>query len=168
MEIKEELSSVESHFSSETSSSSSQLKNSNSTFIESPTPAPFLYCTNSIPSLKELNSPNSVSFGSLFSPKIKKIFLTTYKLEVKWLLKQHGIFTRVPVVIVHGQQNVTEKLPLSITLYKPSLPVSYGVHHGKLGILYFQDKIRIIISTANLLQKDYERKVNVRLFFNLF
>jgi tyrosyl-DNA phosphodiesterase-1 len=40
----------------------------------------------------------------------------------------------------------------------PLLPFDYGCNHGKLFAIFRKESIRIVISTANLLAKDYERK----------
>ena len=40
----------------------------------------------------------------------------------------------------------------------PKLPLEYGVHHGKMMILYYKHKVRVIITTANLIHVDYEKK----------
>lgn len=87
--------------------------------------------------------------------------------------------TEIPTILVHGEKDLqaiakeASHYP-KFRMHAPKLPIQYGTHHGKLFILctYFfvvlslitidySDKVRIAVSTANLLQIDYERKTQV-------
>lgn len=41
---------------------------------------------------------------------------------------------------------------------KAWVKIDYGVHHGKMMLLFYPKFLRVIISTANLLHMDYHRK----------
>ena len=41
------------------------------------------------------------------------------------------------------------------------MPISYGCNHGKLFVIIYSNRIRVAVSTANLLKVDYERKSQV-------
>ena len=56
-------------------------------------------------------------------------------------------------------------LPPYFKLQRPNMPISFGCNHGKLFVLIYKDKLRVIISTANLLKCDYDRKSQVCNFY---
>lgn len=46
-------------------------------------------------------------------------------------------------------------------LIRPTMRLQYGHNHGKSFILFYKDKVRIAITTANLINIDYDRKTQV-------
>jgi len=94
------------------------------------------------------------------------VILTTYSLDLKWLAQTLPILRKVHnLTIVHNEEHLKkvdiELFPMA-KIFLPELNIPYGVHHGKLCILIPKEseKIRVIVSTANLVYKDYNRKTN--------
>ena len=115
---------------------------------------------------------------------VEKAIITTYEIDMvtsspqqthtliyNWMKKQEWLLLRCPVLqriqwtCIHGEQDdffSQAGLPKNIRVHKPRLPMSYGVHHTKLMLLFFKDRLRVIVSTANLIPKDYEKKTQVK------
>ena len=88
-----------------------------------------------------------------------------YCIDIDWLVAQYPSNARdKPLLIVHGEQgasNVRLKEEArnysNIKLCKVDLP-PYGTHHTKMMLLHYYDVVRIVISTANLVSKDWDKK----------
>lgn len=80
--------------------------------------------------------------------------------DLRWLLQAVPLLASVPVLLVHGQEPAPEMPPgvRNVTLIRPRMPMSYGVCHGKCFVLFYATHVRFVVSTANLLECDYERK----------
>lgn len=127
------------------------------------------------------NLSDVVKFKDLITGPWNFILLSAYCTDFDWLLNQfEGIAPDVPINIVEhydrnsekaGIQSVSVRSGLSgnrrtLNLIHPSFPKfpSYGVMHCKLMILAADDYLRIVVSSANLLDYDYEEVQNVRPF----
>lgn len=56
--------------------------------------------------------------------------LTSYEIDLEWLFSECPHLLCTPTIIAHGESNlVAENMPPTLKLLKPSLPISYGVHH---------------------------------------
>jgi len=132
-----------------------------------------LYRFNRISSFPKLSlaNENSISLKEIFKEsqeigRFTKAILTTYELDVEWLLDTiPKLKTMQSVILVHGERSLKIIPPPPITLHSPKLPINYGVHHGKLMLLFAENGCRIVISTANLSQIDYDRKNQVEILF---
>eukprot|EP01117_Protostelium_nocturnum_P018820 TRINITY_DN7956_c0_g1_i1.p1 TRINITY_DN7956_c0_g1~~TRINITY_DN7956_c0_g1_i1.p1 ORF type:complete len:261 (-),score=86.21 TRINITY_DN7956_c0_g1_i1:1594-2376(-) len=102
----------------------------------------------------------SISLQEIFdsSEEILSTVITTYDLDLEWLLENIPLIQLVPTIIVHGHQKEEHKEVGKMKMYCPPLPIPYGTHHGKMFIIYYKSRVRIAISTSNLNAKDYERK----------
>jgi tyrosyl-DNA phosphodiesterase-1 len=108
--------------------------------------------------------------------------------DLEWLFDTFPILQNVPIFLVHGEHETPvirkvcdvklvcvshlpqEMPPFALPhfrLHRPQLPLQYGCCHGKIFLLYYATHLRFILSTANLLQIDYERKTQVLAFLLL-
>src|SRR5579863_2112406 len=143
------------------------LKNKNTDFID----PQLSFRLNFI---KEYNSTNTISLHQIITNDAKSIIFTTYMVDVEWLIKTFPILKNIPVMIVHSHPNLdTKKINTdfpakagksalskenNIHLKRAYLPISYGLCHGKIIIVKYDNFLRIVVSTANLLEIDYDRK----------
>jgi len=102
----------------------------------------------------------SESFGVLM-----KSVQFNYCIDIDWLVSQYPHTARdKPLLIVHGEQGgsnakLKEKASQypNVKLCKVDLP-PYGTHHTKMMLLHYYDMIRVVISTANIVPTDWDRK----------
>ncbi|EME28681.1 tyrosyl-DNA phosphodiesterase 1 [Galdieria sulphuraria] len=101
------------------------------------------------------------SLDEIFQPGFHSVLLTNYMFDLSWLFQRVPILLTVErLLIVHGDEQVYQ--PFSpyhfITFHKPRLPFPYGTHHTKLIILFYPTKVRFVLTTANMIQSDWEYK----------
>lgn len=116
--------------------------------------------------------PNSTKFKQLITGDWNFILLSSYCTDYEWLLDQFdGISPEIEINLIEhydkaaghaGIQKVTTK-SRTINLIHPPFPKfpSYGVMHCKLIILASKDFMRIVVSSANLMDYDYDEVQNV-------
>ncbi|CAM9540942.1 unnamed protein product, partial [Heterosigma akashiwo] len=46
----------------------------------------------------------------------------------------------------------------NISLYRPNLPISYGTHHTKMAVLFYDTGVRVAIMTNNFIEQDWQGK----------
>ncbi|PAA61315.1 hypothetical protein BOX15_Mlig021690g1 [Macrostomum lignano] len=89
-----------------------------------------------------------------------------YLFEIDWLVAQYPKESRsAPLTLVHGNQGAS-KTDLDVeamshehvNLVQARLDMPYGTHHSKLMILRYADGIRIVVHTANLIERDWHQK----------
>ncbi|PRP75821.1 hypothetical protein PROFUN_08815 [Planoprotostelium fungivorum] len=119
-----------------------------------------LYRFNSMPGLTSQGNAHSIRLKDIFSTEeeILSVLLTTYMLDLDWLLETIPLLTMVPLTVVHGMSNIQAFKRDKMTVHCPPLPLSYGTNHGKMFAIFYENKVRIAISTANLVAPDYDRK----------
>jgi tyrosyl-DNA phosphodiesterase-1 len=89
-----------------------------------------------------------------------------YLIDVTWLIQQYPVESRdKPLLIVHGSHgNDRSELEKesralnSIQLVQANLPLPFGKHHSKMMLLLYDEGMRVIIHTANLIPQDWDQK----------
>jgi tyrosyl-DNA phosphodiesterase-1 len=118
------------------------------------------YRLNYLPKFSTKANEETIKITDIIQESAQKVVLTTYKLELDWLFTVCPVLTSVPVFISHGEES--ENLPKSLTprikLSKPRTNISYSTNHGKIFLVEYVDRLRIAISTANLIEVDYTHK----------
>jgi len=102
----------------------------------------------------------SIKLSNIIMPSALSAILTTYQLDLDWLLHKFPILKEIPVMIVHSHKNLTFEcnIPSQLHLKQPPLPIAYGCCHGKIMLIKYSNFLRVAVSTANLLSFDYDRK----------
>lgn len=116
---------------------------------------------------------NSIKFKEIISGDWNFILLSSYCTDYEWLLDQfNDISPNTEINLIEhydkstghaGIQKVTAK-SRTINLIHPTFPKfpNYGVMHCKLIILASNEFMRIVVSSANLMDYDYEEVQNVQ------
>lgn len=113
--------------------------------------------------LVDLPAGQSMTFDELLGDDIaeaKTALLSSYCIEEDWLLPK---LKRVPKVILvgHPEERKTNavqfKIGSNVTMVYPAFArfPTYGVMHSKLMLIVHADRLRVVISTANLMEHDY-------------
>ena len=53
-------------------------------------------------------------------------------------------------------------MPKLLSVRLPKLPLKWSVNHGKIFVLFYRDRVRVVVSTANVIEVDFRRKTQVR------
>jgi hypothetical protein len=113
--------------------------------------------------LVDLPVGQSMTFDELLGEDIanaKTVLLSSYCIEEDWLLPK---LRRVPKVILvgHAEERKTSavqfRLGPNATMVYPAFArfPTYGVMHSKLILILHADRLRVVITTANLMEHDY-------------
>ncbi|XP_056022716.1 tyrosyl-DNA phosphodiesterase 1-like isoform X3 [Ostrea edulis] len=89
-----------------------------------------------------------------------------YMFEIPWLMQQYpASFKQKPLLCVHGFQG-GQKAGLeadarkftNIKFCQARLEMPYGTHHTKMMFLLYDNGLRVVIHTANLIERDWHQK----------
>ncbi|TPX43053.1 hypothetical protein SeMB42_g04885 [Synchytrium endobioticum] len=94
--------------------------------------------------------------------RLRKMLQVNFMVEIDWLMKVVPQESKhIPIYIVHGMRRSdvdTSRYP-NAKAHAAYVPDAYGTHHTKMMILQFDDDtLRIVISSANLIEQDWKNK----------
>jgi tyrosyl-DNA phosphodiesterase-1 len=110
------------------------------------------------------NQKFTVSFPELLDISLGEIVDSlhiNFMVEIGWLCLQYLLAAQNPKMTVFcGSVNDPQtSLPPNINLIVVNMPSAYGCHHSKISIFKYNDNgIRIVISTANIYNDDWENR----------
>uniref|UniRef100_A0A2K5DU89 Tyrosyl-DNA phosphodiesterase 1 n=1 Tax=Aotus nancymaae TaxID=37293 RepID=A0A2K5DU89_AOTNA len=108
--------------------------------------------------IKDILSP---LFGTLVSSA-----QFNYCFDVDWLVKQYPReFRKKPILLVHGDKREAKahlhaqaKPYENISLCQAKLDIAFGTHHTKMMLLLYEEGLRVVIHTSNLIDADWHQK----------
>lgn len=99
------------------------------------------------------------------------MILTTYALDLQWLVSKHSNIFRNPRIDItifvdsryaslplYPKPNI-RIVPVDLTVHKGTFKIT-GSYHGKIIIAETDSQLRVCVSTANLIEADYYEKQN--------
>lgn len=115
------------------------------------------------------SDPKFITFLDLLDPTLGDLESSVqlnFTVNPSWLLAQYTVagLNHLPLTIFYGQEapaleNINRMLP-NVKSFMIKVPGNYGCHHAKVMLLFYQDKsMRVVISTANLYQDDWDNRV---------
>ncbi|XP_065882346.1 tyrosyl-DNA phosphodiesterase 1-like [Dysidea avara] len=116
------------------------------------------------------NRPDfAIGIKDILSPSMGKLEASAqfnYMFDVPWLIEQYpATFRDKPLLLVHGdQREALAKLRCEadpfpqVKLMQARLEIMYGTHHSKMMLLAYEDGLRVVIHTANLIARDWHQK----------
>ncbi|XP_057395352.1 tyrosyl-DNA phosphodiesterase 1-like [Balaenoptera acutorostrata] len=89
-----------------------------------------------------------------------------YCFDVDWLVKQYPPeFRKKPILLVHGDKREAKahlhaqaKPYENIALCQAKLDIAFGTHHTKMMLLLYEEGLRVVIHTSNLIHADWHQK----------
>ena len=104
------------------------------------------------------NARNCLDLRPFFGePGLLRVCLTSYELDAAWMLAAFPVLARVPVAVACPGR--PRPCPNNWRHVAPE-PLQYGTAHGKLVLLYFADRLRVIVLTGNHIMSDHLLKSN--------
>ncbi|XP_056666515.1 tyrosyl-DNA phosphodiesterase 1 isoform X2 [Monodelphis domestica] len=108
--------------------------------------------------IKDILSP---LFGTLLSSA-----QFNYCFDIDWLIRQYPLeFRKKPILLVHGDKREAKarlqeqaKPYENISLCQAKLDIAFGTHHTKMMLLLYEEGLRVVIHTSNLIQADWHQK----------
>ncbi|KAK9686792.1 hypothetical protein K7432_015042 [Basidiobolus ranarum] len=109
---------------------------------------------------------NHVTIDELLDKdNLRKLMLATYQLEADWFISK--LPHNIPICLVRnwhrqsGEKPGTSSLHSKFTVIQPPLPEDrYGSMHAKLMILYYDEFLRVVVTSANVTSLDWENFEN--------
>ncbi|KAL8169056.1 UNVERIFIED_CONTAM: tyrosyl-DNA phosphodiesterase 1, partial [Gekko kuhli] len=89
-----------------------------------------------------------------------------YCIDVEWLINQYPKeFRDKPLLIVHGEKRESKadlhdqaKPYQNVRLCQAKLDIAFGTHHTKMMLLCYEEGLRVVIHTSNLIEDDWYQK----------
>ncbi|XP_021258024.1 tyrosyl-DNA phosphodiesterase 1 isoform X4 [Numida meleagris] len=108
--------------------------------------------------IKDILSP---LFGTLVSSA-----QFNYCIDVGWLVRQYPQeYRKKPLLIVHGEKReskaelIAQARPFeNISFCQAKLDIAFGTHHTKMMLLLYEEGLRVVIHTSNLIAEDWHQK----------
>lgn len=132
--------------------------------------APYNIFLTTVTAAPETHSdPLSVTFQELLDPSLGDLESSVqfnFMVDVGWLLAHYAFAkcSQQPLLIFYGQDmpglsDINKKRP-NVNAFKVNIPTPIGCHHTKMMLLFYKDKsMRVVISTANLYEDDWDNRV---------
>lgn len=131
--------------------------------------APYYFFLTSIKDSPQThNEPLTITFTELLDGGLGELdssLQINFMVELGWLLAQYFYTGNrfKPLTLLYGVEDDDlkegKKLPSNVTAVKVKMPTAFGHHHTKMSILAYKDNsIRVIVSTANLVESDWENR----------
>ncbi|NXC21190.1 TYDP1 phosphodiesterase, partial [Corythaeola cristata] len=110
--------------------------------------------------IKDILSP---LFGTLMSSAQVSFLLITNSLDVLMVISFY--LRKKPLLIVHGEKRESKAELLAqarpyenISFCQAKLDIAFGTHHTKMMLLLYEEGLRVVIHTSNLIAEDWHQK----------
>lgn len=131
--------------------------------------APYYYFLTSVTDSPQTHGePLTITFTELLDKSLGELessLQINFMVELGWLLAQYFYTGNrfKPLTLLYGVEDedlrAGTNLPRNVTAVKVTPPTAFGHHHTKMSVLAYKDNsIRVIVSTANLVESDWENR----------
>lgn len=132
--------------------------------------APYNFFLTTVTASKVTHSdPLSITFQEILDHSLGELESSVqfnYMVDPGWLLAQYAFakYSQQPLLILYGSDmpglSDINKKRSNVTALKVQIPTPFGVHHTKMMLLFYKDKsLRVVVSTANLYEDDWDNRV---------
>ncbi|XP_036887116.1 tyrosyl-DNA phosphodiesterase 1 [Sturnira hondurensis] len=130
---------------------------------------PFQFYLTRVSGIKPKYNSGALHIQDILSPLFGTLVSSAqfnYCFDVGWLVRQYPPeFRKKPVLLVHGEKREAkahlhaEAKPYgNISLCQAKLDIAFGTHHTKMMLLLYEEGLRVVIHTANLIREDWHQK----------
>ncbi|KAJ2475209.1 hypothetical protein EV174_005358 [Coemansia sp. RSA 2320] len=114
------------------------------------------------------NVSEAVTLTDIIQPNlVRKALLSTFVLDIDWLLAHFNSSTRIVVVKSYNpkveRRGVYQSHNGRVTLVNPEFTdkQAYPIMHSKIMLLFYDDYVRFVVSSANLFDVDWTMLQNI-------
>ncbi|EPY74808.1 tyrosyl-DNA phosphodiesterase 1 [Camelus ferus] len=130
---------------------------------------PFQFYLTRVSGIKPKYNSRALHIKDILSPLFGTLVSSAqfnYCFDVDWLVKQYPPeFRRKPILLVHGDKREAKahlhaqaKPYENVSLCQAKLDIAFGTHHTKMMLLLYEEGLRVVIHTSNLIHADWHQK----------
>ncbi|XP_056402112.1 tyrosyl-DNA phosphodiesterase 1 isoform X2 [Hyla sarda] len=130
---------------------------------------PFRFYLTKVTGIKPKYNTGALHIKDILSPLFGTLVSSVqfnYCIDVAWLVKQYPQeFRDKPLLIVHGEKQESKARlhedahPYeNVRLCQARLDQAFGTHHTKMMLLLYEEGLRVVIHTSNLIRDDWHQK----------
>ncbi|XP_064427539.1 tyrosyl-DNA phosphodiesterase 1 isoform X3 [Mirounga angustirostris] len=130
---------------------------------------PFQFYLTRVSGIKPKYNSGALHIKDILSPLFGTLVSSAqfnYCFDVAWLIKQYPPeFRKKPILLVHGDKREAKahlhaqaKPYENISLCQAKLDIAFGTHHTKMMLLLYEEGLRLVIHTSNLIHADWHQK----------
>ncbi|XP_026634447.1 tyrosyl-DNA phosphodiesterase 1 [Microtus ochrogaster] len=130
---------------------------------------PFQFYLTRVSGIKAKYNSKALHIKDILSPLFGTLVSSAqfnYCFDVDWLIKQYPPeFRKKPILLVHGDKREAKadleaqaKPYANISLCQAKLDIAFGTHHTKMMLLLYEEGLRVVIHTSNLIREDWHQK----------
>ncbi|NXL65915.1 TYDP1 phosphodiesterase, partial [Chordeiles acutipennis] len=130
---------------------------------------PFRFFLTKVTGIERRYNSGALHIKDILSPLFGTLISSAqfnYCIDVAWLVRQYPQeFRKKPLLIVHGEKRESKAELLAqarpyenISFCQAKLDIAFGTHHTKMMLLLYEEGLRVVIHTSNLIAEDWHQK----------
>uniref|UniRef100_A0A8D2CZC3 Tyrosyl-DNA phosphodiesterase 1 n=1 Tax=Sciurus vulgaris TaxID=55149 RepID=A0A8D2CZC3_SCIVU len=130
---------------------------------------PFQFYLTRVSGIKPKYNSKALHIKDILSPLFGTLVSSAqfnYCFDVDWLVKQYPPeFRKKPILLVHGDKREAKahlhaqaKPYEHVSFCQAKLDIAFGTHHTKMMLLLYEEGLRVVIHTSNLIHEDWHQK----------
>ncbi|XP_017669405.1 PREDICTED: tyrosyl-DNA phosphodiesterase 1 isoform X3 [Lepidothrix coronata] len=130
---------------------------------------PFRFFLTKVSGIERSYNSGALHIKDILSPLFGTLISSAqfnYCIDVGWLVRQYPQeFRKKPLLIVHGEKRESKAELLAqarpyenISFCQAKLDIAFGTHHTKMMLLLYEEGLRVVIHTSNLIAEDWHQK----------
>ncbi|NWI51556.1 TYDP1 phosphodiesterase, partial [Calyptomena viridis] len=130
---------------------------------------PFRFFLTKVTGIEQSYNSGALHIKDILSPLFGTLVSSAqfnYCIDVGWLVRQYPQeFRKKPLLIVHGEKRESKAELLAqarpyenISFCQAKLDIAFGTHHTKMMLLLYEEGLRVVIHTSNLIAEDWHQK----------
>lgn len=130
---------------------------------------PFQFYLTRVTGIKAKYNSGALHIKDILSPLFGTLVSSAqfnYCFDVDWLIRQYPPeFRGKPILLVHGDKREAKarlqaeaKPYRNVSLCQAKLNIAFGTHHTKMMLLHYEEGLRVVIHTSNLIHEDWHQK----------
>ncbi|XP_064007503.1 tyrosyl-DNA phosphodiesterase 1 [Pogoniulus pusillus] len=130
---------------------------------------PFRFFLTKVRGIEQRYNSGALHIKDILSPLFGTLVSSAqfnYCIDVGWLVRQYPLeFRKKPLLIIHGEKRESKAELLAqarpyenISFCQAKLDIAFGTHHTKMMLLLYEEGLRVVIHTSNLIAEDWHQK----------